>query len=361
MSEQYQIRSKIQHSRPGREQERTGWVDMAKGLCIVLVVMMHSAGGVAEAMGSEGLVNHVVAFAKPFRIPAFFLLAGLFLSRTINTPWATYADKKAIHFLYFYALWAAIQIALKFGAAQGVIPAMREFATAWVEPFGTLWFIYMLPVFFVVTKLTRHIPPVLVLIAAGMLEIAHIHSGWAVIDEFSARFVWFFAGYWLSLYIFDWASMVRDQKISALCFVIGFGLLNGFLVLRGQADGAVISLFLGALGCASLIAAVVLLETTCAGHMLAAAGRQSIVIYLAFFLPMIAMRLFLLRTGLAGIIGVTATSLLVWLAAVIVPLIIHRPVIRSPLRFLFERPHWAHWPYLTAKPRTRQNKALVSH
>lgn len=361
MSELYQSRTTSRHGGLATGLERTDWVDMAKGLCIVLVVMMHSAGGVAEMMGSEGFVNQVVTFAKPFRIPAFFLLAGLFLHRTIDTPWAKYSDKKVVHFIYFYALWAAIQIALKFGAIQGVIPAFRAFAAAWVEPFGTLWFIYMLPVFFVVTKLTRHIPPALVLIGASLLEMAHIHSGWTAIDEFSARFVWFFAGYCLSLYVFDWASMVRDQKTSAACFVIGFALINGLLVLRGQADSAGISLFLGALGSASLIATVILLERTPFGRLLATAGRQSIIIYLAFFLPMILMRLLLLRTGIAGLIGVSATSLLVWLTAVIVPLLIHRPIMRSPLRFLFERPHWAHWPDLMAKPRARQNKVLAGH
>ena len=29
---------------------------------------------------------------------------------------------------------------------------------SFVEPFGTLWFIYLLPIFFVVTKLSRGIP-----------------------------------------------------------------------------------------------------------------------------------------------------------------------------------------------------------
>ena len=33
---------------------------------------------------------------------------------------------------------------------------------AFVQPFGTLWFIYLLPVFFVVTKLTRNLSPVAV-------------------------------------------------------------------------------------------------------------------------------------------------------------------------------------------------------
>ena len=30
---------------------------------------------------------------------------------------------------------------------------------SFIEPFGTLWFIYLLPIFFVVTKLSRQLPP----------------------------------------------------------------------------------------------------------------------------------------------------------------------------------------------------------
>src|SRR5687767_2243040 len=60
--------------------ERIAWIDTAKGVCIVLVVMMHATLGVGEAYGGEGFLHHAVAFAKPFRMPDFFLISGLFLA-----------------------------------------------------------------------------------------------------------------------------------------------------------------------------------------------------------------------------------------------------------------------------------------
>ena len=54
------------------------WVDYAKGLCIVMVVMMHSTLGVEQAAGAHSFMGAVVAFAKPFRMPDFFLISGLF-------------------------------------------------------------------------------------------------------------------------------------------------------------------------------------------------------------------------------------------------------------------------------------------
>ncbi|HEV2000978.1 MAG TPA: acyltransferase, partial [Xanthobacteraceae bacterium] len=44
---------------------RVDWVDYAKGFCIIFVVMMHSTLGVEQAVGEEGWLHTVVAFAKP--------------------------------------------------------------------------------------------------------------------------------------------------------------------------------------------------------------------------------------------------------------------------------------------------------
>ncbi|MEA2864402.1 MAG: hypothetical protein QOC84_2358, partial [Bradyrhizobium sp.] len=54
---------------------RIDWVDYAKGICIVMVVMMHSVLGVETAAGQTGFMHVLVAFAKPFRMPDFFLIS----------------------------------------------------------------------------------------------------------------------------------------------------------------------------------------------------------------------------------------------------------------------------------------------
>jgi len=80
--------------------ERVDWVDYAKGFCIVFVVMMHSTLGVENAVGQEGWMHTVVAFAKPFRMPDFFMISGLFLAQVIDRDWRTYLDRKVVHFVY---------------------------------------------------------------------------------------------------------------------------------------------------------------------------------------------------------------------------------------------------------------------
>src|SRR5262245_1789540 len=171
---------------------RVDWVDYAKGFCIVFVVMMHSTLGVGNAVGQEGWLHTVVAFAKPFRMPDFFLISGLFLAQVIDRSWRTYLDRKVVHFVYFYLLWTAIQFAVKapvFVQEHGALGTLWLYAESFIEPFGTLWFIYLLPIFFVVTKLARRlrIPPLAIWLVAAALEILPIHTGWTLTDALAGR------------------------------------------------------------------------------------------------------------------------------------------------------------------------------
>src|SRR6266481_2375494 len=177
---------------------RVDWIDYAKGICIVMVVMMHSVLGVELASGQTGFMHVLVAFAKPFRMPDFFLISGLFLPLVIGRDWRTYLDRKVVHFAYFYVLWVTIQFGFKapaFAAETSWGHAGFLYLESFIEPFGTLWFIYLLPVFFVVTKLTRKIASLAIWAVAAALEMAHVVTGWTVIDEFCARFVYFYSGY----------------------------------------------------------------------------------------------------------------------------------------------------------------------
>src|SRR3989442_10638220 len=120
---------------------RIDWVDYAKGICIVMVVMMHSVLGVEKAADQTGFMHALVAFAKPFRMPDFFLISGLFLSVVIDRDWRTYLDRKVVHFAYFYLLWMTIQFGFKapgLAAEHGAIGVARLYAEAFIEPFVTL-------------------------------------------------------------------------------------------------------------------------------------------------------------------------------------------------------------------------------
>ncbi|HXQ03255.1 MAG TPA: acyltransferase family protein [Bradyrhizobium sp.] len=330
---------------------RVDWVDYAKGICIVMVVMMHSVLGVELAAGQTGFMHGLVAFAKPFRMPDFFLISGLFLSVVIDRDWRTYLDRKVVHFVYFYVLWVTIQFGFKapsFAAETGWAHVAFMYLLSFIEPFGTLWFIYLLPVFFVVTKLTRPVPPLPIWGVAALLEAAHIVTGWTVIDEFCARFVYFYSGYLFATYVFAWSDRARARPGLALAGLGAWALINGGLVEFGLSEWPLISLLLGLAGAGAIITLGTLLARAHRLNFLRYCGEHSIVIYLAFFLPMAATRTLLLRAGLIHDIG--AISLVVTIVGVVGALALWRVALKVGANFLFERPA-AFW-IAPQKPRT---------
>ena len=306
--------------------ERIDWVDYAKGFCIVFVVMMHSTLGVEKhafekgmvAEGTVGWMNAIVTFAQPFRMPDFFLISGLFLGLVIGRSWLRYFDRKVVHFFYFYVLWLVIQFAFRSigWVSEGLGPSeiLAKFGVALIEPYGTLWFIYMLPVMFLITRLVMKIHWVIVLGFAAGLEIAPVHTGWLLIDEFCSRYVYFFAGYALAQPIFRLAAWAQDNMSKALAYLGVWAVANGFLTLGGYPDaiatlysifgqGAPInlaqlpflSLALGAAGAVAVVCLCAVLSQFKLANFLRYLGQNSIVIYLAFFLPMVITREILFR------------------------------------------------------------------
>jgi uncharacterized membrane protein YcfT len=319
--------------------DRVDWVDYAKGICIVMVVMMHSVLGVELAAGETGFMHPLVAFAKPFRMPDFFLISGLFLAVVIDRDWRIYLDRKVVHFAYFYVLWVTIQFGFKapsFAAESNWAHAGLLYLESFIEPFGTLWFIYLLPVFFVVTKATRQAPPLLVWSIAALLEMAHIATGWTVIDEFGARFVYFYTGYLFALHVFALSDRARAQPRLALAGLAFWALLNGSLVKSGLSEWPLVSLLLGLAGACAIVTVGTLLARAHRLEFLRFCGEHSIVIYLAFFLPMAVARTLLLRIGIIHDIG--TISLVVTVVAVVGALAIWRIALKAGADFLFERP-----------------------
>jgi uncharacterized membrane protein YcfT len=115
-----------------------------------------------------------------------------------------------------------------------------------------------------------------------------------------------------------------------------WALINGSFVVLGASEWPLISLLLGFAGAYAIVVMGTLLARTERLDMLRYCGEHSIVIYLAFFLPMAATRIVLLRTGMISDVG--TVSLIVTVAGVTGALLIWRTALRIGANFLFERP-----------------------
>jgi uncharacterized membrane protein YcfT len=340
-----------------RDKQRLDWVDMAKGLSIFLVVIMYCASSVGEDTGQTGFLHWTIAFAMPFRMPEFFLISGLFLSQVIARPWAAFADRRVVHYLYFYVLWAVIHIVFKV-ALVGRDPggALSYLAWAIVEPYGVLWFIYMLAVFGLVSKLLNQfkVPHWLALAAGAVLQMASVHTGSYLVDQFCAYFLYFYAGYVFAPQIFRIAEWAANNVAAALGALAIWAVINAVLVFSpgfrldpvhiqmGWAALPGVHLFAAMAGAIAICIASALLLNLPWMNWLRWMGTKSLVVYVAFVLPMGIARTILLALGIDE---VNLVSLIVMVVAIGSPLILWWLTEKTGLgKFLFARPSWAHLP-----------------
>jgi uncharacterized membrane protein YcfT len=115
-----------------------------------------------------------------------------------------------------------------------------------------------------------------------------------------------------------------------------WALINAGLVTVGASEWKIVSLVLGFAGACAIITMGTLLARAQWLNFFRFCGEHSIVIYLAFFLPMATTRTLLLRTGIIPDIG--TVSLIVTIAGVLGALAIWQLALRLGANFLFERP-----------------------
>ncbi len=327
-------------------ESRIGWVDFAKGICMIGVVSLYAVNHLGTT-GDGGWMQAWADFARPFRMPDFFLLSGLFLGRVINRPWLAFMDKKVAHYLYFFVLWSTVFFLARYTAVRiGIFPPDRGEGPLWyklIEPYAMLWFIQILPVFFVVTRLLKPVPIWILLPCAALLQMFPVSwDKWTFVLNFSERFVFFLAGYSLAPWLLRLAKWAQENRPQALGVLALWAVVNGSLVRAKLAGLVGVSLILGFAGAAGVILAAALLTKVRGINWLRYLGRHSLVIYVGFYLPMLTAIALIHRLNpplnfsmicvLISILSALAALSLFWLTQ------------KTVFKVLFERPSWARIP-----------------
>lgn len=336
---------------------RHEWVDYSKGICILGVVTLYAVQKMHEELGVVGWMQAWVNFAQPFRMPDFFLLSGLFLARTIERPWRSYLDSKVVHYLYFYLLWTLIYFGAKLAVGRAGSSAdawLIDLGTMLVQGFAMLWFIAVLPIFFIVARLTHRVPAWIMLPLAIGLQMAEVRiEAWQLVGHFCDRFVYFYIGYRFATGFFSLAEAADRNVRATLIGVAIWGALNQALVSAGLALAPGMSIVTGLAGSCAVIAVGALLSRHHSARFVRYLGEHSIVTYLAFFLPMGFLIVLLKRHGLPADPGTVAAALSA--ISILSALALFWLVRRTPARFLFERPAFA----FVEGPKTRAAAADI--
>lgn len=157
---------------------RERWIDVAKGIAIILVVLLHSS---FDYFGD----SHVWRWAdyaimlETFRMPLFFFMAGIFASGALSKSFRELVDTRVFRFGWVYVLWTVIGIVLLQSILVGFDgwgSVLLEFAQMFVMPYESTWFIYAIAAYFVVAWLLRRLPLV-VQLAVAVAATALFRSG----------------------------------------------------------------------------------------------------------------------------------------------------------------------------------------
>ncbi len=108
---------------------RLAWVDRAKGIAILLVVLHHVIQFSAELQWASDEVIYCNTMLQTFRMPLFFAMSGLFFSRAASAPWRWLMVNRVLPFLYLYGIWTAIwSVAFEMAPIEGINFGLRHAA-----------------------------------------------------------------------------------------------------------------------------------------------------------------------------------------------------------------------------------------
>lgn len=161
------------------------WIDAAKGIAIILVVIMHfGSRQVIPELASEEewrTSHHIAIFLdlfEPLRMPLFFVISGALASSMITRPWKTLLVKRAWGMYYVYLIWVTIHTFIYFAApARWVEPTVGRWFAEATYSLTNLWYLYALAVLYPLAKLLRK--ALLPAAVAALLIPLALPAGWA--------------------------------------------------------------------------------------------------------------------------------------------------------------------------------------
>lgn len=127
---------------------RIGWIDYAKGIAILLVVIGHVLRGLisSQILIESPLTQYIDNWIYSFHMPVFFMIAGLFVLKSAQKSLIAFLSDKLCTIVYPYFLWSTIQSIIMIAFA-GSTNNNIKWADIWkiiYQPIMQFWFLYAL-------------------------------------------------------------------------------------------------------------------------------------------------------------------------------------------------------------------------
>ncbi|MCJ7858277.1 acyltransferase family protein [Corynebacterium kalidii] len=347
---------------------RVGWVDAAKGFCILLVVAGHAVNNLNNNGYLTGEWERINLMLGPMRMPLFFLLSGLFAAKALSENWRSFADRRVWIMVWLFVLWVPVrEIWLAMVPAtsvghDGPVPAPRaadpvnwgpmleNMGRAVLGPESYLWFVYALALFAVLSKLTRKVPPVVQLLLAGAVSVTAptANFGWPWNDILHTYFF-----YLLGMYGAPWIHRMAQRRSLPLIAVS----ITVYTVLALWIDATYahfnfglsgpVRLFLATVGIIAAIGVFSYMESWRVTVPFSKVGSRTLPVFLMHIM-VLATVTFVLDLVLPADPGLPLQPLILGGIAVVLSLGLHWVLTACGLTWLFRRPAWTRRRFLAA-------------
>jgi uncharacterized membrane protein YcfT len=323
---------------------RLDWVDAAKGLSILLVVLHHTVWYLQRSGQAPAAVIAANEALASLRMPLFFLASGLFVAGPLAASWRTVLHKRIALFVYLYVIWTII----RFTFFATVVPPEvdpddsanpLEFALALLLPGPSMWFLYALAVFAVVAKLMRRLPVWVQLGATGVLSalvgaemVEFGDTRWTYMSRFLFFFLLGCHGRHLVERLAQATGLLRVVAASAVCVgAAGAAVVFGVRTIPGVA----LALQCLAVGFGVLFAAWIARYRI--GRPLVVLGQQTLPIYLTHMLWLAAIMIGVRHIDFPPVAEYALPLVMVPVLTVL-SLLTHRVLVSAGATWLFAMP-----------------------
>lgn len=295
---------------------RLPWIDRARGLAMLLVVVYHAGYYAAMHVHVPEWFQALHLALAPFRMPMLMLLAGLFLGRALGKGAGEFVQAKLRQLLWPFAIWTVISC---FAAGT---PELLLQLKVW-RGGGYLWFIVFLFAYFMVGLLVRRVPHLLVALVALVISIL-ARDGSKHGEQLFMLMACFFVGAFLGQHLQRLDALLADRR--SLLLLLPAMVVAAGSVLTGAVRFNPLWFVLIVPALVGVQAVVWRIGTGWLQHLLEFVGRHSVVFYLANTPIYKGMIPVLLAAGVPAA-GIVPASLLLALGV--------------PMLLALARPHWA--------------------
>lgn len=128
---------------------RLVWLDVARGIGIILVVIGHALGGIIDSALWIGQIELRQAFfvIYTFHMPLFFMLSGALVAGRVERDRSNFAKSLFGDLVWPYFLWSTLQFMLIFAVgnlANSPNDSWQTLAALPSTPISQFWFLYAL-------------------------------------------------------------------------------------------------------------------------------------------------------------------------------------------------------------------------